>query len=280
MERFQLAAVVAVVCSGAMTAAAQAGGSSAGESQTGESGVGEPFPRDEGVSTEATAEPAASATTSLPQGEQDVETFARAEFQRAREAFDAGRFEEALRRFRRSHAASGQPGLLYNIGLVCERLRRDDEALVAFRAYLEELPQAPNRDQLEVRIAILERASRSSETEAAEVGEAEPEELPASSSWLGRPVWRRLLGAGGAALTAIGGVTFALSFVDQATVANGTRWDEIESAYHRVPVLSGVGLAVAGTGLLLVALAVVLALRRRQAPALASGSAGLAVVRY
>ena len=70
-------------------------------------------------------------------------------------AYDAGRYESALEHFSRAYALTGRPGLLFNIGSVTERLRRDDEALRSYEAYLEAMPDAPNRPFVESRIAFL-----------------------------------------------------------------------------------------------------------------------------
>ena len=82
----------------------------------------------------------------------------RAEFLHGREAYGAGRYEEALTAFTRSYSLTGRKALLYNIGLAHDRLRHDDEALAAFREYLEHTPNSPYRDQVEGRISALDRA--------------------------------------------------------------------------------------------------------------------------
>lgn len=101
-------------------------------------------------------------------------------------AYDAGRYEAALEYFSRAHALSGRPLLLFNIGSVTERLRRDDESLAAYEAYLEAVPDAPNRAFVESRIVFLreqlnerwrrEEAARHALEEASEVSPAEPAE--------------------------------------------------------------------------------------------------------
>ncbi|AKF05525.1 hypothetical protein DB32_002674 [Sandaracinus amylolyticus] len=70
-------------------------------------------------------------------------------------AYDAGRYEAALDYFTRAHALSGRPGLLFNIASASERLRRDDEALRAYEDYLRAMPDAPNREFAQQRIAFL-----------------------------------------------------------------------------------------------------------------------------
>lgn len=81
---------------------------------------------------------------------------ARLRFEDGRLAFAEGRNEVALEAFTESYELSGRPELLYNIGLVHDRLRHDREALEAFRGYVEALPGAENRASVEARIRVLE----------------------------------------------------------------------------------------------------------------------------
>ena len=80
---------------------------------------------------------------------------ARSLFEAGRLAAADGRYEEALKNFRRSHELSGRAALLYNVGNMAERLRRSEEALEAYERYLEAEPGAPNRKEVERRIEIL-----------------------------------------------------------------------------------------------------------------------------
>ncbi|MBN8614809.1 MAG: tetratricopeptide repeat protein [Deltaproteobacteria bacterium] len=99
---------------------------------------------------------------------------ARLLFEAGRAAFSSGRYEEALERFERAHQLSGRAELLYNVGVSADRLREDARALAAFRAYLEALPEAPQHEEVQARITILER-----EVEAARrAPEPEPLALP------------------------------------------------------------------------------------------------------
>jgi tetratricopeptide (TPR) repeat protein len=79
-------------------------------------------------------------------------------FQIGKDAFDEGRFERALKYFRDAYELSHRAALLSNIGTVLDRLRRDGEALDAYRSYLEQVPEAANRRQVEERIRIIESA--------------------------------------------------------------------------------------------------------------------------
>ena len=77
-------------------------------------------------------------------------------FQAGRTAYDAGSYADALEFFEKAHARSLRPQLLYNIGQAADRLREDQKALTAFRAYLAAVPDAANRVEVENRIRALE----------------------------------------------------------------------------------------------------------------------------
>jgi tetratricopeptide (TPR) repeat protein len=92
---------------------------------------------------------------------------ARERFERGREAFEDGRFEDALHDFQRSYQLSGRAELLFNIGSASDRLRLNQEALDAFEGYLEARPEAPNRREVERRIVVLREAiARDAELQA------------------------------------------------------------------------------------------------------------------
>lgn len=78
-------------------------------------------------------------------------------FQAGKTAYEAGNYEDALRYFEDAHARSHRPELLYNVGQAADRLRNDQRALTAFKAYLAALPDADNRAEVENRIRALER---------------------------------------------------------------------------------------------------------------------------
>lgn len=95
------------------------------------------------------------ATDADPQTADDA--VARGLFQAGKAAYEAGKYEDALTFFEQAHARSGRPQLLFNIGQAAERLRRDEKALEVFRAYLTQVPDAPNRADVEARIKQLEQ---------------------------------------------------------------------------------------------------------------------------
>jgi tetratricopeptide (TPR) repeat protein len=101
----------------------------------------------------ATAQDAAPATGAVAT-DQDRE--ARFLFEAGRTAYDAGRYGEALGHFQHAFELSKRPALLYNVGQAADRMRRDEVALQAFKQYVAELPEAPNRTAVEERIRVLE----------------------------------------------------------------------------------------------------------------------------
>jgi tetratricopeptide (TPR) repeat protein len=101
---------------------------------------------------------------------------ARMLFEAGRVAYADGRFEDALDYFQRAHALSGRAALLYNIGSAADKLRRDAVALDAFRGYLEAMPTAENRGEVEARIRVLEQVvGTSTPSPAAESGAGPPQ---------------------------------------------------------------------------------------------------------
>jgi tetratricopeptide (TPR) repeat protein len=103
---------------------------------------------------------------------EDVE--GRARFEAGRIAFIQRRFEDALEDFRRAYDLTRRAELLYNIGAAADRLRQDEVALDAYERFLDEVPDAPTREEVESRIAMLRMAVERSgrERAAAEQPEA------------------------------------------------------------------------------------------------------------
>jgi tetratricopeptide (TPR) repeat protein len=114
---------------------------------------------------------------------------ARSLFDAGRTAFAAGRFEDALADFERSYALSERADLLYNVAVCLERLRRDDEAIGRYRAYLDESdPESPNRDLARSRIAFLEEQAASRDdappVEPEPDGEADADRSVWEETWI------------------------------------------------------------------------------------------------
>lgn len=97
-----------------------------------------------------------------------AEAEARALFEAGSVAFNQGRFEDALERFEQAYRLSHRPALLYNIATAADRAGRENVAVERYLAYLEALPDAPNRAFVEGRLRVLrprvEAASQRPET--------------------------------------------------------------------------------------------------------------------
>ncbi|HEX4456948.1 MAG TPA: tetratricopeptide repeat protein [Polyangia bacterium] len=63
--------------------------------------------------------------------------------------YNLGHFEKALTAFEAAYNAVPDPVFLFNIGQCHRALDQAQEALLAYRAYLREAPNAPNREEVE-----------------------------------------------------------------------------------------------------------------------------------
>jgi tetratricopeptide (TPR) repeat protein len=82
---------------------------------------------------------------------------ARNHFEAGKNLYNVGDYLEAIREFKAAEALRSSPILSYNIGLANEQLGRKKVAVKYFRRYLEGLPSASNRPEVEANIAALER---------------------------------------------------------------------------------------------------------------------------
>lgn len=179
---------------------------------------------------------------------------ARGLYEAGRAAFADTRFEDAFEYFERSHALSGRPELLYNIGLAAERAGRDTDAVDSYRAYLAALPDAENRRDVLARIEVLERrlagdASGASTDASAATGGGGPDGAGIA------------LVVGGGVIAITGAVLLGLAAADQSSLDGapaGTAWSSLEGTASRIPVESGVGWAALGVGVACAALGGVL----------------------
>ena len=87
---------------------------------------------------------------------QTGDNVAQALFEAGQSAYSAGNYEEALQFFEQSYDRYPRSDLLYNIGESADRLRQDHKTLAAFKAYLDQVPNAANRAEVEQRVAALE----------------------------------------------------------------------------------------------------------------------------
>jgi tetratricopeptide (TPR) repeat protein len=86
----------------------------------------------------------------------EADRMARECFNRGREAFSNGDFATAAQEFTRAYELSGRPQLLYNIGTCYERLHQWEEAHSALTRYLERMPNAPDRAEVQARLNVIQ----------------------------------------------------------------------------------------------------------------------------
>ena len=96
------------------------------------------------------------ATAGAKSDQKAADRRARERFEKGRVAFSEGAYRDAWEHFREAYLLSKRPELLYNVGQSADRMRMDREALKAFKLYLEKLPNAANRKEVEARVTWLE----------------------------------------------------------------------------------------------------------------------------
>ena len=142
---------------------------------------------------------------------------ARKQFERGRAAFEQSNYEQALMHFRNAYRLSHRGQLQYNIGITATRLQRDEEALVAFQSYLEEVEHPPREQEVRQRIAALEQAIEANKEAERQLSEAAVSSEDSDRASPGRKIPRSaivgssVLGAVGVAGVATMGVGHAKS---------------------------------------------------------------------
>jgi hypothetical protein len=86
---------------------------------------------------------------------------ARQTFERAHRAYNLGHWHEAADGFAEAYRMTGDPILLFDRAQALRQGGRLGEAITAYRAYLREKPDAPNRTEVEQRIHSLEQQLQS-----------------------------------------------------------------------------------------------------------------------
>ncbi|MBK7156208.1 MAG: tetratricopeptide repeat protein [Sandaracinaceae bacterium] len=190
---------------------------------------------------------------------------ARSLFMLGQAAYEQGRFEDALGFFQQAFDLSGRASLQYNIAQAADRIRDDRRAVAAFEAYLRDVPDAPQRESVEARLAIL-RAAIAADDAADAAAAAAADEAPAlvESEDDGRSVAPWLLVGGGGAAAVVGAVFLGLGMRGRARVANaadGTWYRDVSEAYESAPTRVTVGSVLLGIGLSATAVGIVLATR-------------------
>ena len=83
---------------------------------------------------------------------------AREAYQSARQHYNLGEFAEALKDFKEAYRNYEDPSFLFNIGQCERQLGHKQEAVRAYRAYLRNAGEVPNRDEVTKIVAMLDKA--------------------------------------------------------------------------------------------------------------------------
>ncbi|MCG8420349.1 MAG: tetratricopeptide repeat protein [Proteobacteria bacterium] len=160
---------------------------------------------------------ATSVARAQSQPDADATAQAREHFERAERLFSIGKFEQAAARYEAAYDAAQLPEFLFNIGQCYRQLQRYDQAIFAYQKYLQEKPDALNREYVERTIAELEQkrdleASRRLRlTEPlADPSDDRPQPVPA------KPVYKRWWFITGAVVLA-GAVTTGIAITRHST---------------------------------------------------------------
>ena len=88
------------------------------------------------------------------------EAAAKTHYARGTSYYNLGRYGEALAEYEAAYLAVQDPPFLFNIAQCQRKMGKDQEALAAYRSYLRVAPNAPNRPEVQKRIAELEKETR------------------------------------------------------------------------------------------------------------------------
>jgi tetratricopeptide (TPR) repeat protein len=89
--------------------------------------------------------------------DKDAKTAAKEHYQRGTSFYDLGRYPEAIKEFEAAYELKNDPAFLYNLAQSYRQAGDPEQALHFYRTYLRYVPKAPNRAEIEERIAALEK---------------------------------------------------------------------------------------------------------------------------
>jgi tetratricopeptide (TPR) repeat protein len=85
------------------------------------------------------------------------EELARRHHERGTTFYNLGQFEDAISEFRKGYEQKGDPVFLLNIGEAYRQLGAHEKALFFYRRYLSAMPSAPNRAEIDGKVAALQQ---------------------------------------------------------------------------------------------------------------------------
>ncbi len=188
---------------------------------------------------------------------------ARAAYEDGVARYNIGEFDAAIDAFKKAYLLTRRAGLLFNIAQAYRQKGAGSCALSLrfYRAYLREKPGAPDRADVEARMAELEGCARREEAAAAPVpqaarppaGETVPPPASSTEPRAGLPAWIPLAASGGGAALAIAGGALlgsvALGLDECTPRCSPDRTDTLRGRATLGYVLLGAGVAAGAAGL-------------------------------
>jgi tetratricopeptide (TPR) repeat protein len=118
----------------------------------------------------------ASLSVAQPSSQPNPDAEARRLYESAEIHFHLQEFSLALDEYKAAYQLSSKPGLLFNIGQCYKQLKRYDEALKSYQAFLAALPNSSLRPEVEILIIETEQLRK----EAISAASSQPTTLPAT----------------------------------------------------------------------------------------------------
>lgn len=132
----------------------------------------------------------AAPPTSTPSYSEEARATAKRAYQRGTAQYKQDHYDEAIAEFEAGYKAVPQPVFLFNIAQAYRLSERVDKALEYYKRYLEEAPTAPNRKEVEDRIAALDKiiADKKKAEQELLAAQQHPEPEPAPPPLLAAPI--------------------------------------------------------------------------------------------
>jgi len=187
----------------------------------------------------------------------EADRAAREHFTLGRDAFSNGDFAAAVREFTAAYELSGRPQLLYNIGTAYERLHDWEHANDALTRYLQRVPEANDRAEVQARLNVIQvELQHQAEARQAPAPETATRVVVVERRVEEPPRYFRTAGFVAAGLTAVtGGVTLAVGLLADARYNDlarncgqttaGCAQDDIDDMQLRQSLVNG-GLVATG----------------------------------
>jgi tetratricopeptide (TPR) repeat protein len=124
-----------------------------------------------------------------PAHAQDDPIAAKAHFSKASRLYEIGDYRHAIDEFKAAHLAKADPVFLYNIAQCHRQLGEREQAVTFYRRFLASSPNAPNRSEVQKRVAELEAEPAAAKQEAAPSDAVPAISAAASTQNTSPPAW-------------------------------------------------------------------------------------------